>query len=359
MDFILRILFTGLIAFVPSEDGKELTVLLLNADHNYHVSDGSSLPHHKPLLLARAGNCTGNCTPSDTQIAQFMFADKSASIALASLEAALANGSAWSLSGSEIAINKGSSTAANLPPLVFRTDARGTVNGQPRIIPLTADEREDYSWVANMKQLCASGSCLLDQSVLATQPPSGLVAARLRLKSGKVFTYSIARLGANVTPVRFERRDGQGTASSYTQAVASWVAADIAITGDDVEIVETKFAGGPGRSMKLEPDANGLIEVAMLNLPPFVPPASTANNAPEVGKHVEMFYELNQNKQPAETRLVPRAGAPAGAQSYAQVDWHLIHPQSQSSELLNKLRLDIGRTVYDRTICPPFNNPVP
>lgn len=359
MDFILRILFTGLIAFVPNEDGTELNVLLLNADHNYHTSDGSALPHHKPVLVARAGDCTGDCPKRDSDVAQFMFADKTSSVALDSLEAAVGGGAAWSLAGSDLSIRKSSSSAPDLPALWFRTDARGTVNGQPRIIPLTADEREDYSWVADLKQLCATGSCLVDQSVLATQPPSNLVAARLRLRSGKVFTYSVARLGANVTPVRFERRDGQGSASPYTQAVASWVAADIAISGDSVEIVEAKFNGGAGRSMVLEPDANGKIEMAVLNLPPFVPPASSVNNAPEVGKHFEMFYELNQGAQAAATRLVPRAGAPAGAQSYSAVDWHLIHPQAEQSELLNLLRLDIGRTVYDRIICPPVRNDTP
>ena len=39
MNFIVRILFSGLMALVPNEDGTELTVLLLNVDHAYHTSD--------------------------------------------------------------------------------------------------------------------------------------------------------------------------------------------------------------------------------------------------------------------------------------------------------------------------------
>lgn len=361
MDFILRILFSGMIAFVPSEDGKELTVLLLNVDHNYHVSDGSALPHHKPLLIARAGNCTGDCPKRDTAIAQFMFADKTAAVATDSLEAAVAGGGAWALAGSELSIVKGSTSDPDLPELVLRNDVRGTVNGQPRIIPTTSLEREDFSWVPNLKQLCPAGAnCSMNTSMFAAQPPANLVAARLRLKSGKVFTYSLGRLGNNVTPVRFERRDGQGGASSYTQAVASWVAADIAVSGDSIEIVEAKFAGGPGRSMSLEPDANGKVEIALLNLPPFVPPASPVNDAPEVGKHFEAFYELTQTPPAPEARFVPRAGAAAGAQTYPAVDWHLIHPQQAvQSDLLNSLRLDVGRTVFERTICPPTQDPRP
>ncbi|HYO76135.1 MAG TPA: hypothetical protein VE010_06690, partial [Thermoanaerobaculia bacterium] len=270
MDFILRILFSGLIAFVPSEDGKEVTVLLLNANH-YHTSDGAALQSHKPMLLARAGNCTGDCPTVDPAIASFIYADKTPTVATDSLQLAVSGGGAWQLSGSELSVRKGSSTAADLPPLVIRNNVRGTVNGQPQLVPTNATEREDFSWVPNLKQVCANG-CTLNPALLATQPPSGLIAARFRLRSGTVFTYSVARVGANVTPVNFKRLDGIGSASSYSQAVATWVAADIAITGSNVEIVEEKFAGGAGRSMMLTPDANDRIEIAVLNLPPFIPP---------------------------------------------------------------------------------------
>ena len=47
------------------------------------------------------------------------------------------------------------------------------------------------------------------------------------LRSGKVFTYSVARIGGNVTPVHFQRLDGTGNASAYSQAIASWVGAEI------------------------------------------------------------------------------------------------------------------------------------
>jgi len=52
--FILKLFFTGLMAFVPSQDGTEVTVLLLNVHHDYQSSDGTALAHHKPLLIARA-----------------------------------------------------------------------------------------------------------------------------------------------------------------------------------------------------------------------------------------------------------------------------------------------------------------
>jgi hypothetical protein len=83
-EFVLRILFTGLMAFIPNENGTEVTVLLLDASH-YHTSDGAAMQAHTPLLCARAGNCTGDCVDDDPLIAGFMFRDQSPSVALDSL----------------------------------------------------------------------------------------------------------------------------------------------------------------------------------------------------------------------------------------------------------------------------------
>lgn len=356
--FILRILFSGLIAFVPSEDGTELTVLLLNVDHGYHTSDGTSLSHHKPIIIARGGSCSGDCPTDDAEVAQFIFADKTLAVAKSSLQTAVNGGAAWALSGSDLSIVKGSSSDPDLPALALRENVRGAVNGVPLAIPTTAVERGDFSWVADLKQICPTG-CTLNPAVLGTNPPAGLVAARLRLKSGNVFTYSVARIGANVTPVRFQRLDGTGSTSPYSQAVASWVGADIQVGGDSIEIVESKFDGGAGRTMTLSPGTDGKVEMAVLNLPPFVPPSSASNDDPQVGKHFEAYYELSQTPQARETRLVPKAGAASGV-TYPQVDWATIHPSSELwSDLLNLLRLNHGRSIYDRILCPPVKDPLP
>lgn len=353
MNFLLRIFFSGLMAFVPNEDGTELTVLLLNVDHAHHTSDGAQLPQHNPLLVARAGTCTGQCPNRDAAVAQILFRDESPAAAADSLETAVAGGGAWQLAGSELSVRKGYATDPELPALAVRRNVRGTVNGQPQMIPTTAAEREDYSWIASLKQLCPS-PCAINPAVLGTQPPSSLVAARLKLRGGKVFSYSIARIGGDVTPVHFTRLDGTGNASSYSQAIATWVGAEIEVSGDSVEIAEAKFDGTAGRSMILSPDANGRVEIAVLNLPNFVPPSSPNNDAPQVGKHFEAYYGLLQSPPARETRLVPRPGPSPANASYPAVAWQAVHPQAVlSSDLLNRLRLEIGRSAYDRTLCPP------
>jgi hypothetical protein len=351
--FILRILFNGLIAFIPSDNGQEVTVLLLNVDHAYHTSDGAALSQHKPLLLARAGNCTGDCSTNDSDIAEFIYADKTNTLAVSSLEAALAGGGAWDLTGADLSVQK-VGTNANLPSLVVRDNVRGTTNNQPQIIPTTSTERGDFSWIADMQQICPSG-CTLNSDVLDAVPPPGLVAARFRIRSGEVFTYAVARMGSDVTPVHFSRLDGTGSPSAYTQAIATWVGVDIAVSGDSIELVDERLDSGTNRSMVLEPDSNDKVEIAVLNLPPFVPPASSTNGAPQVGKHFEAYYELMETPPAKEARLVPRAGAAPGTGSYAEVDWSDIHPTEEVySELLNALRLDAGRSAYDRVLCPPF-----
>jgi hypothetical protein len=347
VSFILKLFFTGLMAFIPSQDGKEVTVLLLNVDHTYQSSDGSALAHHKPLLIARAGNCSGDCPKRDSGIAQFVYADKSESEALDSLEAAVAGGGAWEVSGSDLSLRKGSPGDADLPALTIRRNVR---NG---IIPTTAAEREDFSWVADLKQIAPAGYAL-NPDLLASPPP-GLVAARLHLRSGSVFTYSVARIGSNVTPVHFQRLDGTGAVPSYSQALATWVGAEITVSGQNVEIVDEKFDGGAGRAMTLSPDVNGHVEVAVVNLSPFVPPSSPFTGTPDPGKHFEMYYEVAQTPPAPSARLVPKGGAAPGAPEYAAVDWHAVHPQDALwSDLLNALRMNVGRTMYEQALCPPF-----
>jgi len=357
--FVLKILFTGLMAFIPNENRTEVTVLLLRSDH-YHTSDGSAMLPHKPYVLARAGSCSGACVDDDTSIASDIFRDLSSSERLDSLADALGNGSGWVISGADIAVQK-SSGAENLPALQIRNDVRGTANGQPEIIPATSASRGDFSWIPALRSLCGSGctidSNLFDSALFDTVPP-GIVAARFKIDSGDLYTYSIARLGSDVTPVQFQRLDGTGSTSSYVQAITSWVGLDIEVTGDSIDFVETRHDGSTGRTMTLSPDASGKVEVAVLNLPPFVPPASPDNDAPQVGKHFEMYYELFETPPAQEARLVPRAGAPDGV-TVPQVAWTAVHPSS-SSELLSRLRMEPGRSLFDRVICPPVKpDPIP
>lgn len=346
--FVLHIFFSGLIAFIPSQNGTEMDIVLLNAGtcgQHYHVSDGSALPPHMPILFSRAGSCTGDCPTRDADIAQFIFPDQTSSNRLDSLEAAVSGGGAWILTGSDLALRKGSTSAADLPSLSINTGSRGTA-----VIPTTSGERGDFTWVADLNAVCPE--CTINSDLTASQPP-GIVAARFKLRSGNLFTYSVARIGSNVTPVHFKRLDGSGTTSSYCQAIASWVGADVEVTGDSIDIVEERFNSDPGRTMHLTPDSNGKIELAVVNLPSHTPPLTTNNPAPGPGKHFELYYDLADDAPAQEERLVPFVGPNSANSSYAEVGWSSIHPSGLWSDLLNGLRLNIGRGPDDRLLCPP------
>lgn len=344
MEFVVRILFSGMMLFIPNSEGTQMDVVLLNVGHGHTLSDGTALSHHMPLVLVRAGGCTGTCPTNDAAIAAYAFSDKATPAAISALQAALDGGGAWQLSGSELTLAKGSTGDPGLPALDIIDGVR---NG---IIPTSSAEREDFSWLADLAQICPS--CGLDASVLDGEPPPGLVAARFRLTSGKVFTYSIGRIDSEVTPVHFKRLDGQGSASSYTQAIASWIGADITVSAESIKLIESKFDNSTGRTMTLTPDENDRVEIAVLNLPPLVPATPAAT--PGVGKHFERYYDLTDNPPAAAARLVPLPGAAPGTGAYSQVAWSSIHPtQTLWSELLNALRLNVGRSAYEITLCPP------
>lgn len=343
MEFIVRILFTGMLVFIPNEDGSRVDVLLLNVGHTHQMSDGTALADHTPIVLANGGTCTGDCPKRDATIATSIFADKATNVAQDSLEAALPGGGSWILSGSELSLRKAAG-AADLPALSIIDGVRTT------IIPTTSAEREDFTWVANLKQICPD--CGLNPDVLDAEPPAGLIAARFRLTTGDLSTFAVARIGSDVTPVQFKRLDGTGSASSYTQSIASWVGADITVSGTSIELVEMAFDGTPGRSMSLTPDANDMVEIAVLNLPPLIPVAPTGT--PGVGKHFERYYDVTATPPASSARLVPQAGAAPGAPSYPEVTWQSVHPQSElSSDLLDAIRLSVNRSAYEVQFCPP------
>jgi len=348
-EFILRIFFSGLIAFVPSSDGTEMTVVLVNTPHEYTLASGEALPHHRPILLARAASCEGTCTTSaQPDIAAFMFANKTATQAQTALNAALAGGGAWELSSSDLKL------VGPTEPLTVRTGVRSTENGILSRVPATATEREDFSWVADLSDLAPATGGFKSALSLA-EPPSGcVVAARLKLSSGKLFTYSLVKIDAKARPVHFRKPSGSGPEALYAQAVANWVAAEIRVPGDSVEIVEENFNDVTRRrSMKLRPQ-NGRVEMVLLNLPPFeAPDPNVPAPSPAPGHHFQVFYDLVK-KPPAHTeRLIPHQALNPSA-SDPQVDWSTLHPREALwSDMLELLGMSPrGKGAYDLTICP-------
>lgn len=349
MEFVLRIFFSGLIAFIPSSDGKELTIAMIDTPHTYEMADGTALAHHKPLLLARAASCEGDCTTDDhPSIAQFLFARKTPEQALTSLSHALLSGGAWQLSDSELSL------AGPSGSLVVRTGARG-YNDDSTLhrIPLTAEEREDFSWVADISDL-APGTQGYKAAITASGDPGDLVAARLRLRSGEVVTYAVIKIDGKASPVHFRKPSGEGPDAPYGQALASWVEATIRVPGDSLEIVEQSFSDpNRRRTMKLRPQ-EGKMEIALLNLPPYETPDPEAPvPTPMPGQHFQIYYDLAKTPPAKTERLIPHLPLTPSA-SDPQQDWAALHPRlAMWSDLLENLGLSPrGKGPYEVALCP-------
>lgn len=349
MDFVLRIFFSGLIAFIPGSDGNELNVVLLRTPHAYELADGSMLAHHKPLLLARAASCEGTCrTDAQTSIAEFLYSRKTTPEALTALDGALLGGGAWQLAGSALSINGPDG------PLEILTGVRGhDENGVPDRVPKTAAERADFTWIADIRQI-APATDGYKSSLTQSGDPGDLVAARLKLRSGKISTYSVIKIDGKARPIHFRKPSGEAPDAPYQQALANWVEATIHISGDSLEVVDQDVVEPTRkRTMKLHPQ-NGVIEIALLNLPPYQAPDPDAPSpSPQPGQHFQLYYEL-VNTPPAQAqRLVPHQSLSPSA-SDPQTDWAALHPRAEMwSNLLEQLGLSPrGKGPYEVALCP-------
>jgi hypothetical protein len=189
--------------------------------------------------------------------------------------------------------------------------------------------------------------------------PGELVAARLRLRSGTIKTYSVVRIDGKARPIHFRKPSGTGPEAPYAQALANWVEARIHVRGESVEIIDQSFSDATRRrSMKLYPQGD-FVELALVNFPPFeAPPADAPAPSPQPGQHFQVFYELVKTPPAQADRLVPHQALSPSA-SDPQADWASIHPRALMwSDLLEQLGLNPRgtKTPYELAICPPVRD---
>lgn len=341
MSFILKIFFSGLIAFVPSEDGKELTVLLLNAGHTSHTAGAPVMREHKAMLLARGGLCEPDCPTRDVQIAKFLYPEvTSPGAADQSLGRAVQGGAVWQLGGSQLSFGIPEDGVK-----LFHSPSRSG-----KTVPQTAEERADFRWVASLKEIHpAMGS--LNSALLTQNPPGDLVVARLRLRSGTVSTYSVVQINGKVMPIDFHPV-ARGAKSTYVRAVADWVQAEIRVPGESVEIVESSFSGKRKRSMTLTPH-KGVVEVAVLNISQPFP--SKRNSLPAPGTHFARYWELAERPPANDARPIPHAPQ-RGSESRTFEELHPDRPE-RDSDLLDGILFPGGRGPYNQLLCPMSQYP--
>jgi hypothetical protein len=335
VSFILRIFFSGLIAFVPGDDGKEVTVLLLRSGH-VHSAQEAAIPEHKPVLFARGGGCSGDCATQNATTAAFFYPDAASQSAAAdALRHAVQGGSVWQLAGADLSFGI---------PDDGVTLARAESIGR-KSVPDSATELSDFGWIPRLEAIDPTAGDV-DPAVLSEHPPEDLIVARLRLKSGRFSTYSVVQVNGKAIPVDFRPLLDNGD-RRYMRAVANWVRVDVQVPGDSLEIVETNFSTGATRTMSLRPE-QGLLDVAVLNI--SQPIRSGGDVTPQPGAHFERFWELTENPPAYDERPIPQLPRT----KTRQTDLVVLRSNAagRSSALLDDLLLSPDKGPYDQILCP-------
>ena len=173
------------------------------------------------------------------------------------------------LAGSDLTLRKGSVNDPELPSLSLLESTRSVVNGVPQTIPTTSAERADFSWVADLEEICQNG-CDIDEAMLEAEPPAGVIAARFKLQTGNFFTFSIARIGSDITPVNFKRLDNTGSNSPIHRPSPLGRRRHRGLGQQHRDVEEKSTAIRAVHDPFPRPGRDG--RDRRLNLPPFTPP---------------------------------------------------------------------------------------
>lgn len=332
MGFILKVYLLGLIAFVPSKDGSQITILLVDASRGFTTSDGSVFPPHYPVMLASAGNCHPSCASEIATIGPHVYMKAPVTDPLVlmpssddpagSLEKLVAGGGAWALSGSQIwlthRVPEGRSAPSSLQMATGRPAATGRTTGQLATMPGSAQETADFSWVAEMPRVSpAAGE--VDPDCLRARPTRCPLAGRLTLAAGTFKTHKLTEFepasgGGGIAEFAFAPMVAAAPTPGYTQAIADWTVVEIAIPSCEATFSMLPFDGrGDARMVTLSPracDGEAVVEVALLNLPDPSQLESLGAHAHSAatgdGSHFEIFYELSKDRPAPANRSIPR-----------------------------------------------------
>jgi hypothetical protein len=327
--FILKIYFLGLIAFVPSHDGRQMTILLVDAGKGFQTSDGSVFPPHYPVLIASAARCRGDCRRELAKIAPHIYsrtADPtfpSSRNPAESLRRLLAGGGAWALNGSRISYNYPNATgelsaAGRLQIVRDRRPSQGRDAGPLAAMPANAGEKEDFSWVPEISKASPEAG-EIDPDCLAQRPKKCRVVGQMTLTEGTFKTYKLAEFaptsgGGGVAEVIFQPAAAGTPSPSYRQAIADWTAVEIRVPACGITFTALPFdSKGRERRLKLSPpscDGTGVVEMALLNLPDPSRFGATDTHHHDgregEGSHFEVFYELSKNRPAPSERSIPK-----------------------------------------------------
>ncbi len=351
MTILLRIYFVGMIAFVPGEADRDMTVLLPDLRQGYLASDGEPVEPHTAFLLARSGGCAGECAGDQEPIAEMLYRGLSGvhGEPMELLHKAVREGGVWKLADSDLVIEaKQPRRAAKLR--ILRSPAE-----RPGLVPASSREKQIFDWVADIGQI-APETGGVDPGLLVDRPRRGALVARLRLSGGELRTHRMVRVGDDVPAL--DLRTLHDDKVVFSQALAHWVVAEVPVRvqkGDcKVRLVDQNFVDGSRRRiMDLMPERcekGGVIDVAILNVPTssFEPVPRPPTLRDRIGRHFEVYYELTSRPPARENRPVPHVGKGPTVPSKT-----VQPPADEPSDFLERIVLPPAKGVANPLLCPP------
>ncbi|MFY9826965.1 MAG: hypothetical protein WAM82_36775 [Thermoanaerobaculia bacterium] len=268
---ILRLIFYGLVAFVPN--GKTMDVFLPNARGSQWASDGCDIPEHFPALYVGATRCVQDmhrCGYSDIL-----------DLKLGLPKTGFRVSGSWLLQGSKISI---SLSGGALPPLKIVTDQRPA----GVYVPQNRMEATDFSWVAKP----ASGSKIAS-SCLSGKPPCFTEGA-MEITGGTVTTCHLVET-ENIPPMvckyEFKTLVAGLSSADQPQALADAVAVDMQIAQGTKVLLTISSPNVPTYNIELTD--NREIDIWMVNLPARTQTHSSCHDS-KIDRHFELYYNLSE-----------------------------------------------------------------
>ncbi|HEX7184966.1 MAG TPA: hypothetical protein VF756_24275 [Thermoanaerobaculia bacterium] len=315
MTFTLRLFIMGLVTFLPSDDGRIMTILLQNATDHIFASDGSEIHSHLPVLVFERRNVRvrqdhwRRSLLSPFDIWKLLGLDRLEVIESRRLRVQ-ARGTGpdcsskdvrdrdilcavrvWDLRGEKITVENGGASPRGPEKLSGR---RNGPFGLPAALPENRQEGLDFSWVPAMPRI-SDRSADLERDIL-TRPSERFLKAYLELDQGLFQTFSLVDTCGFVRAFRFKpARKAIPRPVLLQQAVADIVLVEIPVAGCSITISTSDFQGRPTGRVRLGPRfCSGpprQVDVLLGNLS-----TEFGNDPDRIVQHFERYYEIAERR---------------------------------------------------------------
>jgi hypothetical protein len=287
--FTLRLIFYGLIAFVPDSSGQGMLAIMPNTA-GMVASDGCPLPEHQQVFILREGTCaSSNC--GDGKI--FPVAPQ----------------------------HRFEIEPAYTIPWWEIKDLATMAGGEQPALPDSALETRDVGWIPLLPTVAPGAGGF--PAVCVPWPEYCPIQAMFRLHHGTTSVCHLVhtRKEDPVHAFRFKPLVGSASSRPVVQALADAVLVEIPVLGDEVVITATPFDWSGTIQHKLHPDATGRVTLIAANFgaPHMVKAGGSGAggepltsggercDATSPARHFEAFYALSEGSFPNESRRVPHA----------------------------------------------------